>query len=95
MSDTDDDLALDDEEYHEALLGYREARDLTKRPVLQVHSILLLSPFVQKRLLAEEKVVSSSVKNVSGQTGRGKGGRGSKSSGRPSGLSCARQKEER
>ena len=31
VSDTDDDLALDDEEYHEALLGYREARDLTKK----------------------------------------------------------------
>ena len=30
MSDIDDDLALDDEEYHEALLGYREARDLMK-----------------------------------------------------------------
>ena len=28
MSDIDDDLALDEEEYHEALLGYREARDL-------------------------------------------------------------------
>ena len=26
MSDTDDDLAIDDEEYHEALVGYREAR---------------------------------------------------------------------
>ena len=30
VSDIDDDLALDDEEYHEALLGYREARDLMK-----------------------------------------------------------------
>ena len=28
VSDIDDDLALDDEEYHEALLGSREARDL-------------------------------------------------------------------
>ena len=27
VSDIDDDLALDDEEYHKALLGYREARD--------------------------------------------------------------------
>ena len=30
VSDIDDDLALDDEEYHEAILGYREARDLIK-----------------------------------------------------------------
>ena len=30
MSDIDDDLAIDDEEYHEALLGYGEARDLLK-----------------------------------------------------------------
>ena len=30
VSDTDDDLALDDEEYHEALIGYREARDIMK-----------------------------------------------------------------
>ena len=30
VSDIEDDLALDDEEYYEALLGYREARDLMK-----------------------------------------------------------------
>ena len=30
ISDVDDDLANDDEEYHEALLGDREARDLMK-----------------------------------------------------------------
>ena len=30
VSDIDDDLVLDNEEYHEALLGYREARDLMK-----------------------------------------------------------------
>ena len=30
MSDVDDDLATDDEENHEARLGYREARDLVK-----------------------------------------------------------------
>ena len=30
VSDIDDDLALDDDEYHEALLGYREARDIMK-----------------------------------------------------------------
>ena len=28
LSDVDDDFAIDDEEYHKALLGYREARDL-------------------------------------------------------------------
>ena len=31
VSDVNDDLAIDDEEYHEALLGYREARDLMKK----------------------------------------------------------------
>ena len=31
VSDIDDDLALDDEEYHEALLGYRKARDVMKK----------------------------------------------------------------
>ena len=30
VSDIDDDLAFDDEEFHEALLGYREARDFMK-----------------------------------------------------------------
>ena len=30
MSDVDDDLATDDEDYHSALVGYREARDLLK-----------------------------------------------------------------
>ena len=57
VSDNDDDLALDDEEYHEALFGYREARDLMKEAVLLVDSILLLSPFVQTSPLAEEEVI--------------------------------------
>ena len=62
MSDIRDDLALDDEEYHEALLGFREARDLTKearvaRGFYPVVVPLLLSPFVQTSLLAEEKVI--------------------------------------
>ena len=30
VSDIDDAFALDDEEYHDALLGYREARELMK-----------------------------------------------------------------
>ena len=30
VSDIDDDLAIDDEEHHEALLGCREARDFLK-----------------------------------------------------------------
>ena len=30
MADFDGDLALDDEEYHEAFLGYCEVRDLMK-----------------------------------------------------------------
>ena len=48
-----------------------------------VDSILLLSPFVQTSLLAEEKVIPQ-VSKMCGKTGRGKGGRGSKGSGRPS-----------
>ena len=61
-SDIDDDVAADDEEYHEALLSYPEGRG---------------------------KGDPLSDKNVSGKTGRGKGGRGSKGSGRPS-DSCGR-----
>ena len=76
VSDIDDDLALDDEEYHDALLGYREAL------VLLVDFILLLSPFGQTSLLAEEKVIPQASKIMCGKTGRGNGGRGSKGSGR-------------
>ena len=77
VPDMDDDLALDEEEYHEALLGYREARDLMK--VARVARLILSCCCPQST--GRGKGDSSSVKNVSGKTGRGKGGRGSKGSG--------------
>ena len=84
MSDIDDDLALDDEEYHEALFGYRKQRDLIKeaRVARGFHRIVV--PIRSDKPTGRGKDDSSSVKNVSGKTGRGKGGRGSKGSGRPS-----------
>ena len=58
MSDIDDDLALDDEECREALLGYREARDLMKEARVARGSYpVVVSPVVQTSLLAEEKVI--------------------------------------
>ena len=69
VSDVDHDLAIDDEDYHEALFGYREAR-----LALLVDSILLLSPSVQTSLQEEEKV-NPQVARL---------GRGSKGSGRSS-----------
>ena len=55
VSDIDDDLALDDEEYHEALLGYREARDLMKEARVARGFYLVVVPI--RSLLAEEKVI--------------------------------------
>ena len=51
--------------------------------MLLLDSILLLSPFVQTSLVAEEKVIPQ-VSKMCGKTGRGKGGRGSKGFGRTS-----------
>ena len=62
--------------------------------MLLVDSVLLLSPFVQTSLLAEEKVIPQASKNVCGKTDRGKGGRGSKGSERPS-DSRGRGREEK
>ena len=84
MSDIDDDLALDDEEYHEALLGYREARDLMKEARVARGFYPVVVTIRSDKPTGRGKGDSSSVKNVSGKTGRGKGGRGSKVSGRPS-----------
>ena len=85
VSDVDDDLAIDDEEYHEALLGYREARDLMKeaRVARGFHPVVV--PIRSDKPTGRGKGESSSGKNVGGKTGRGKGGRGSKGSGRSSG----------
>ena len=51
--------------------------------MLLVDSILLFSPFLQTSLLAEEKVIPQASK-MCGKTGRGKGGRRSSGSERPS-----------
>ena len=83
MSDIDDDLALDDEEYHEALLGYREARDLMKEARVPRGFYPVVVSIRSDKPAGKGKGDSSSVRN-SGKTGRGKGGRGSTSSGRPS-----------
>ena len=84
VSDIGDDLALDVEEYHEALLGFREARDLIKEARAARGFYLVVVPIRSDKPTGRGKGDSSSVKNVSGKTGRGKGGRGSKGSGRPS-----------
>ena len=73
MSDIDDDLALDDEEYHEALLGYSEARDLMKEARVARGFCPVVVPIRSDKPTGRAKGDSSSVKNVSGKTGRGKG----------------------
>ena len=85
VSDIDDDMALGDEEYHETLLGYGEARDLMKeaRVARGFYSIL-----------AEAKVIPQ-VSKMCGKAGRGKGGRGSKGSGRDSDSCGPRQKGQK
>ena len=84
VSDIDDDLAFDDAEYHEALLGYREAPDPMKEARVARGFYLVVVTIRSDKPTGRGKGDSSSVKNVSGKTGRGKGGRGSKGSGRPS-----------
>ena len=83
VSDIDDDLALDDEEYHEALFGCREARYLMKEDRVARGFYLVVVPVRSDKPTGRRKGDSSSVKNVC-KTGRGQGGRGSKGSGRPS-----------
>ena len=75
-------MALDDEEYHEALLGCREARELMKEARVARGFYPVVVPIRTDKPTGRGKGDSSSVKNVSGKTGRGKGGRGSKDSGR-------------
>ena len=84
MSDIDDDVALDDEEYHEAILGYRVARDLMKEARVARGFYPVVVPIRSDKPTGRGKGDSSSVKNVSGKTGRGKVGRGSGGPGRPS-----------
>ena len=84
VSDIDDDLAPDDDEYHGALLGYREARDLMKEARVARGFYPVVVPTRSDKPTSRGKGDPSSVKNVSGKTGRDKGGRGSKGSGRPS-----------
>ena len=81
VSDSDDDLALDDEEYHEALLGYREARDLMKEARAARGFYPVVVTIRTEKPVGRGKGDSSRVRN-SGTTGRGKGGRGSKGPGR-------------
>ena len=71
MSDIDDDLALDDEEYHEALLGFREARDLMKEARVARGFYPVVVPIRSDKPTGRGKGDSSSVKNVSGKTWQG------------------------
>ena len=84
VSDADDDLPIDDEEYHEAPLGYREARDLMKEARVARGFYPVVVPVRSDKPTGRRKGGSSRGKNVSGKTGRGKGGRGSKGSGQSS-----------
>ena len=86
-------MALD-EEYHEALLGYREARDLMKEARVARGFYPVVVPIRTDKRTGRGNGDSSSVKNVSGKTGLGMGGRGSKGSGRSS-DSWPRPKGER
>ena len=85
---------LIDEEYHEALLGYREARDLMKEARVARGFFPVVVPIRSDKPTGRGKEDSSSVKNVSGKTGRGKDGRGSKRFWTIFRLSWPRQKGE-
>ena len=63
---------------------FREARDLVKEARVARGFYLVVVPIRSDKPTGRGKGDSSSVKNVSGKTGRGKGGRGSEGSGRPS-----------
>ena len=77
VSDIDVDLAVDDEDCHEALLGYREARDLVKEARVARGFYPVFVPIRSDKPMGRGKRESSS-----GKTGRGKGARGSECSGR-------------
>ena len=59
-------------EYHEALLGYREARDLMKEARVVRGFYPVVVPIRSDKPTGRGKGDSSSVKNASGKTGRGK-----------------------
>ena len=63
VSDIDDDLALDDEEYHDALLGCREARDLMKEACVARRFYPVVVPIRSDKPSGRGKGDSSSVKN--------------------------------
>ena len=95
MSVIDDVLALDDEEYHEALFGCREARDLMKEDRVARGFYLVVVPVRSDKPTGSGKGDSPSVKKVNGKTGRGKGRSGSNSFWKTFRLSWPRQKGER
>ena len=92
VSDVNDDLAIDDVEFVEALLCYCLARDLIKesRVVREFYPVVV--PIRSDKPAGRGEGQSSGGKTVSGKTCRGKGGRGSKGSGRSS-DSCGRLKK--
>ena len=63
---------LINEEYHEALFGHREARDIMKEAQVARGFYLVVVSIVQTSLQAEEKVIPQASR-MSGETGRGKG----------------------
>ena len=76
VSDIEDDLAIDDEEYHETPLGYREARDLMKEARVARGLYPVAVPFLLDKPTGRGNGDSSGGKNVlSGKTGRSKGKR--------------------
>ena len=77
MSDIDDDLALHDDEFHEALIGSREARDLMKEARVARGFYPVVVP-----ILRSVKPTGRSLKCQEFWQGLVKGGRGSKDSGR-------------
>ena len=67
VSDIDDDLVLDDEEHHEALLGYREARDLMKEVRVARGFCLVVVTIRSDKPTGRGKGDSSSVKKCEWQ----------------------------
>ena len=84
MSDVDDDLVIDAEEYHEALLGYREARDLMKEARVARGFYPVVVTIRSDKPPGRGKVNPQMTRMWVARLGRGKGGRGSKGSGRSS-----------
>ena len=95
VSIIDDDLAIDDEEYHETLLGCREARDLVKEARVARGFYPVVVPIRSDKPARRGSGDSSSVKNVSGKPGRGKGWKRTERFWTIFRLSWPRQKGER